>query len=234
MTWVAGVDGCPRGWFRVCRETETGALRFDVLETVPELLARAPRPSVVALDMPIGLPPSGARDCDVAARRAIGPRRSSVFRAPIRPALAATSRAEADRITRAIEDKGVAAQAWGIYGKVRALDEALAASPRARKIVQEVHPEVSFWAWNGQTPLAHGKKDPAGRAEREALAERWLGKGIVGRARGDARKKDVADDDILDAIATLWTAHRILDGSCERLPDPPPKDETGLPMQIVF
>ena len=52
--------------------------------------------------------------------------------------------------------------------------------------------------------------------------------------RGETRKKDLADDDILDAIATLWTAHRIEAGTSESLPTSPPHDATGLPMRIVF
>jgi predicted RNase H-like nuclease len=56
----------------------------------------------------------------------------------------------------------------------------------------------------------------------------------LSRARGEHLKKDLADDDIVDAIAGLWTAHRIANGTAEALPSPPPRDETGLPMQIVF
>jgi len=234
MAWFAGVDGCRKGWFRACRNPHSGELRFDVVATVEAVLAQSPRPAVVALDMPIGLPPSGPRACDVAARRCLGSRRSSVFRAPIRPALEAGSRLEADAITRAVEGKGVGAQAWGIYPKVRALDAMLAGAPSARAAIWEVHPEVSFWAWNGRTPMRFGKKEPAGRREREALAEDWLGAGILGRARGDQPKKDLADDDILDAIAALWTAHRIEDGTSESLPESPPTDESGLPMRIVY
>ena len=234
MAWVAGVDGCRAGWFRASRETQTGELHFAVIPSVAALLEAEPRARRIAIDMPIGLPPSGARACDVEARRRIGPRRSSVFPAPIRPALTAASRAEADQITRTVENKGVSAQAWGIYGKVGELDELLAASATARKRVCEVHPEVSFWAWNGRTPLAFGKKKREGHAEREALAEAWLGTGIVEQARGETLKKDLADDDILDAIATLWTAHRIEAGTSESLPTSPPHDATGLPMRIVF
>lgn len=234
MPWLAGVDGCKKGWFRVSRESSSEELQFDVVESVGELFGQPPRPAIVALDMPIGLPPAGQRECDVAARKCIGPRRSSVFRAPIRPALMADSRKEADSITRAVEGKGVSAQAWGIYGKVRSLDELLVSDASARAAIWEVHPEVSFWAWNERTPLGFAKKKPAGRREREALAERWLGAGILQRARGDQFKKHLADDDILDAIAALWTAQRIADGSFEALPESPPIDDSGLPMQIVF
>ena len=45
---------------------------------------------------------------------------------------------------------------------------------------------------------------------------------------------DVADDDVLDAIACLWTALRIAEGIAETLPENPPKDPEGLPMQIVY
>ena len=78
------------------------------------------------------------------------------------------------------------------------------------------------------------KRAPEGLAERVALAEAWLGAGILERARGGYLKKVLADDDIVDAIAALWTAQRIAAGVAKALPDSPPRDETGLPMQIVY
>ena len=38
MVWLAGVDGCKKGWFRVSRDTQSEELRFDVVETVGDLL----------------------------------------------------------------------------------------------------------------------------------------------------------------------------------------------------
>ncbi len=234
MTWLAGVDGCRKGWFRVCRDSDSQEIRFDVLETAEELVSTLPCPIVVAIDMPIGLPEAGARECDVAARQLLGPRRSSVFRAPIRPSLTATSRLEADSITRSVEGKGVSAQAWGIYGKVKSVDCALANDAKLRSAFCEVHPEVSFLAWNDRQPMAFSKKKREGRRERAVLAEAWLGEGILARARGGELRKHLADDDILDAIAALWTAHRIASGAAETLPESPPRDRAGLPMRIVF
>ncbi len=234
MPWLAGVDGCRRGWFRICRETISGELVFDVIETVADLMSRPPEPEVVALDMPIGLPKSGDRECDRAARALLGRRRSSVFPVPIRAALAASTREEASETTSRVDGRRVATQAWAIYPKIRGVDEALAASRRVRATVREVHPEVCFWAWNGRRPMTWSKKKPAGLRERIALAEAWLGAGILKRARGDHLKKDLADDDVADAIAGLWTAHRIAAGNAESLPASTPRDETGLPMEIVF
>ena len=234
MQWLAGVDGCRKGWFRVCRETMSGDLIFDVLETVTDLVKHPPGPTVVALDMPIGLPASGSRECDVAARACLGPRRNSVFPAPIRPAVIASSREEASEITASLDGRQVSAQAWGIYRKIRGVDEALAASSEARAAIREVHPEVSFWAWNGHRPMNTAKRKVEGLMERLAMVEAWLGKGVLERARGDHSKLDLADDDIVDAIAGLWTAHRIAEGTAETLPASPPRDETGLSMEIVF
>jgi predicted RNase H-like nuclease len=234
MSWVAGVDGCKKRWFRICRETGSGELTFNVIETVEGLVIEPPGPEIVSLDMPIGLPRAGSRDCDLAARKCLKERRNSVFPAPIRAAVTASSREEASVITSQIDGRRVAAQAWAIYPKIRAVDEALASSAAARAAIREVHPEVSFWAWNGRRPMAFPKKKADGLAERLALVEEWLGGGILARARGDYLKRDLADDDILDAIAGLWTAHRIAAGKAETLPASPPRDETGLPIEIVF
>jgi predicted RNase H-like nuclease len=233
VTWIAGIDGCRRGWFRASRETASGELRFEIVGAAAEL-ARAPRPAIVALDMPIGLPQAGPRACDREARARLGARRSSVFPAPIRPALTARTQREASEITRRADGRGVAAQAFGIFPRVRELDEALAADPALRDVIREVHPELSFWAWNGRRPMPWPKRAPEGARARTALAEAWLGPGVVERARAGHARHDLADDDILDAIAALWTAQRIAHGTAETLPARPPRDASGLPMQIVF
>ncbi len=234
MTWIAGVDGCRAGWFRVAFEPDTQALGFRIVAHAHELMTRPPEPSVIGIDMPIGLPECGRRDCDAQARARLGPRRSSVFPAPIRGAVGAVTREEASRITFDADGRKVAAQAFGIYPKIAQLDELLRCDPEARERFVEVHPELSFTAWNGGSPLTASKKSPTGRRSRLALAEEWLGTDVLQRARGTAPKKDLTDDDILDAIAVAWTALRIHRGEAETLPAVPPRDACGLPMRIVF
>ena len=56
----------------------------------------------------------------------------------------------------------------------------------------------------------------------------------MSRARENCLKKYLADDDILDAIAALWTARRIANGEAVRHLASPSIDEVVLPMQIVF
>lgn len=235
MQWIAGVDGCPAGWFRVSRETESGRLEFQLLQDATSLLDTEPCPTIMAIDMPIGLPENGPRLCDREARRYLGrPRASSVFPAPLRAALSAESHHEASRIATSINGKGVPVQAWGIYRKVREVDELMRSNQRARGVIREVHPEICFWAWAGRSPMANNKSKAPGRTERLALVEDWLGSDILQRARGGLSRRQLADDDILDACAALWTANRILGGIAETLPTSPPFDAFQLPMQMVF
>lgn len=233
--WIAGVDGCPAGWFRSALHLERRELDFRICNSAAALLAEPPVPRVLAIDIPIGLLASGTRACDVEARARLGwPRRASVFPPPLRPALAAASQAEATRITRAIDGKGVGAQAFNIFAKIREVDDWLSASPRrVRDRVYEAHPELCFSAWAGGRPMVHGKRSPEGRQERLRLVEAWLGAGVLERARGGYGRTKAADDDILDSIATLWTARRIADGDFIAL-GCGGEDECGLPMRICY
>jgi predicted RNase H-like nuclease len=95
------------------------------------------RRSVLAavLDIPIGLPLRGSRACDLEARRLLGwPRLTSVFPAPLRPMLTATSYQEAQHIRREIDGKGCSRQAYGIQSKVREVRRAADARGRSETV----------------------------------------------------------------------------------------------------
>jgi predicted RNase H-like nuclease len=84
-----------------------------------------------------------------------------------------------------------------------------------------VHPEVSFAAMNGQ-PLTHRKISWTGHITRRALlAEHGI---HIPDQLGDAGKARL--DDVLDAAAAAWSAHRIATGHASRLPaEPSPGQE---------
>lgn len=144
-------------------------------------------------------------------------------------------RAEASAATERADGRRVGAQAWGIYPRVRDIDRALRTSPASvpRK-VYEVHPEVSFRAWNGDRAVQAPKKTREGNAVRRRLVDRHFGADAYPGVRAAFLKKHVADDDILDAFAALWSAERILRGVAATLPPDPPSDRFGLPMRIVY
>lgn len=229
---VAGVDGCRRGWVAAIDEP-TRPLRIAGFATFRELLQSLPRGALVAIDIPIGLPEAGTRACDREAARRLGARRSSVFPAPLRPMLAARSHEEACAIRRAIEGKGASLQVFHILRKIAEVDEALAAHPAWQRRVHEVHPELCFTRLNGGAPLGLGKKGVAGREERLALLLGALGAEAVALAAQRPRPLGCAPDDVLDALAALTTARRLLDGSAEIFPSRPPRDARGLRMAMA-
>src|SRR5262245_48882967 len=92
---VVGVDGCPAGWVCLQVDLQSRITTIRIVAKLSELIHSEPLPQLIAIDIPIGLPLSGARACDVVARRLLGPRRSSVFPAPVRAALRAGTYAEA-------------------------------------------------------------------------------------------------------------------------------------------
>lgn len=234
MTTIVGADGCPSGWICVFEELPSRKLGSEIFGSVEELFAAAPSLQLLAIDIPIGLSDAGPRPCDVAARKRLGPiRGTSVFPAPLQPALRAASYPEACDVSFSIRKKKVSKQAWMIYPKISELDDLLAARPELRQRVHEVHPEVSFAEWNGGA-IVEPKRKPAGFARRHALVRQHFGEEAFTTIRGRYARREVADDDILDAFAALWTAERITRGAARSLPDAPPLDAAGLPMRIVY
>lgn len=233
MSYIAGADGCKGGWIVVYKAVDEGTVHSAVLTGIEELFESVDDWAVLAIDIPIGLTASGPRECDILARREIGPRRSSVFPAPIRAAITAGTYRDANRISREVQNRGMSRQAFAICPKVRAVDEALRTRPAMRERTHEVHPEVSFKAWNGSA-MTHAKKSTTGRADRLRLVSSHFGCDAFVAVRGKHRRVHVSDDDILDAFAALWTAERIMNGSAQTLPSHPRMDSAGFPMRIVY
>jgi predicted RNase H-like nuclease len=227
-----GVDGCAGGWIAAWRRDARGEPGYRRVERLEELLVDALTPSVVAVDVPIGLLERGARQCDGQARRLLGARRSSVFTPPLRPMLGAASRRAASRVRHRLEGKGVSIQAWAIVPKIREVDRLLRGHPTWRGIVREAHPELCFFFLNGRRPLREPKKTAGGRAERVALLATWCG-AAAARALDERPKLGCQADDIVDALVLLWTAERVERGEAVTLPARPPRDACGLRMEMV-
>jgi predicted RNase H-like nuclease len=184
------------------------------------------RPSAIAVDMPIGLPDAGPRACDVEVRRHLGARRSSVFPAPIRPVLAASTYEQALAIGRARDGRGISKQSFHLLPKIREIDDLI--TPGAQRTVVESHPELCFAAMTG-APCRHPKRTAAGRAERRLAL---LAVFPDADAQWADRHVGAKSDDVLDAYATAWTARRLAAGTAERVGLD--RDARGLRMEIVF
>ena len=226
---IAGVDGTPKGWVVVTSDDNfenPNVLLVKRLAELPRILR------VAAVDVPSGLPEKGSRVADLLARKVLGePRRRSVFPSPIRPVLGARSWEEACARTERADGRKVSKQTFAILPKVAEADEFVRSDSWARRILHEVHPELSFAKWSG-APMAHGKKSTSGRKERLVLITATFGSGVFERARGFLRGHHVGFDDLADAFAALWTAARICAGEAEMLPSERTVDAEGVAMQI--
>jgi predicted RNase H-like nuclease len=189
---------------------------------------------------------------------------ASVFSAPCRPTLAARGYREACDLEVQARGggKGISQQAYNIIPKIRDVDDIISPAHQGpldasvRAWVREVHPEVTFAVLAGDghpgRGLIHSKRgcktcrgqDCPGERERLALLRPYVpdfGPRSVHaqlvrdypRAAGSTGTI-VARDDIVDAVACLVTALRIVSGCTMTFPSAGPEvDARGLRMEIV-
>ena len=228
LSW--GVDGCPAGWFYFALGA-TGEYCYGVVKDLREITERADRRDRILVDVPIGLR-DGPRSCDVLARRVLGNRHASVFPSLAPAALDATDYDDACRRNKEATGKQLSNQTFWILPKIRAVNDLLRRDAKAHEIVREVHPELCFWALNNRAPMRHSKRTKVGFEERMAVLEGcWAGaRAATCEVSGRYRRKDVARDDIPDAMVAALTGRA---AKLKLLPEQPPLD-ARLPMQIAW
>ena len=223
---IAGVDGCKRGWVMVRRD-EAG--QFDE-PVIAKCLDSLPLTGMVIIDVPIGLPESGRRACDLEARTRLGRRWMTVFTGARRPLLSMASWEEAN-VWGKQDGEGVTKQLFGILPKIREVDAYIAS---ARNLTfREGHPELSFYAAAGR-PMEYNKKKAEGRDERLAALTSFIHGTMVREWLDRTRGSGAARDDILDALALCRSAARLALGCHGTLPAAPPRDTEDLAMEMVF
>ncbi len=241
MSEFVGVDGCPAGWFSVGFDRQ-GGYELEVSGSFGELLARYSGARLVLVDIPIGLPEGPERrECDSLARKLLGRRGSSVFPSPTRQTVehaAAHSKDYRGALTveRRFAGKGISRQAFAISPKIAEVDTVMRSRDAgATPTVREVHPELCFWALNDRQPMKNSKKISAGVAERLGVLESMepRSREIYEAAGFEFRRKIVGRDDIVDALVAALVA-RERPGRLKTVPDFPPRDAKGLPMEVVF
>lgn len=186
---------------------------------------RAGSVAALAIDMPVGLLDTQPRDCDVEARKVLGPRRSSVFPAPARDTLEAADYAQACEWSRRSSGKALSIQAYNLIPKLIEVDRIVRPVDQDRLV--EAHPECAFARLLGQ-PLDAAKRTAEGSATRQALLKDWdpaLGELIDSRT-------DLPKIDLLDAAVLVVTACHVVAGTEHRLGRQ--RDRRGLLAQVVY
>lgn len=221
---VGGVDGVPNGWV-VCVLVGQGRAREVTWRVVPDaaaVLDVVDGCDAVGVDIPLALP-NGAlrRDAEVLAAARLGPARSSLFPTPPAPVLAATSYAEACSIAQRVTGKKISQQSWNLVPKIRQFQ-----AVTLPDTVVEAHPELTFRTMAPGVEFA-SKKTARGAGQRIAALAGWADPArLVGDLPSAARL-----DDVLDALATAWTAQRLATGTAELLG--PGIDATGRSTAIA-
>ncbi len=217
---AVGIDGCKDGWIAVVLNRDARGARAHFVKTIDritDVVLGLAEDSVIAIDIPIGLPVSGHRKCDLLAKKMLEKRAGSVFLAPPRDVLSSSDHKIANERAHAMGRPGVSQQMFALREKIFEVEEWLPKSPCR---VCEVHPEVSFRSLIGREAAAP-KRSWAGMVERRnALASI----DIHLDGAGPPASLRAAADDMLDAAVVAWTAVKILRGEAMRIPE---KSEPG-------
>jgi predicted RNase H-like nuclease len=195
---VAGIDGTRGGWIAIV--LDEGVFAGDrLIKPIESSFAELADADVLAIDVPIGF---GPRRADAAARAFLTGAASTVFTTATREALELPFG----------PGLGVSAQSHALGPRIIHVTRLAESDPR----FYEVHPEVSFRAMDMRQPLRHRKKTAGGALQRIELLRRH---GIELTELDEAA--GIRLDDVLDAAAAAWSAHRIANASAATLPDPP-------------
>lgn len=229
-----GVDACKKGWFAAALDRRAN-WDIGIFRSIDALWSAFQNAFLILIDMPIGLPSDNKRRCDTEARKLLNRRASSVFPVPCREALHARTYRQACRINQQVLGVKLTIQTWNISAKILEVDRFLSNNKQARRRFRESHPELCFWALAGGRTMAYSKKTAQGFVERCSVLLKNCPQTneIVQQALDQFKRKNLARDDILDAIALAVSA-KLGSNSSRTVPLNPPVDEKGLPMEIVY
>lgn len=225
---LAGVEPVTGGWLVVPGNLQGINLApqpAHVMTSLADVLDYRPSYTIVALHAPVGVveKPGEQRACDTEARSRLGRRGGSVVPAPSRALLEANSYEEARQI-----DPTLDIVRWRAMAK--AAEAIREVQSWRQRTVYEVNPELAFTTMNDGRPIEYGRRTQLGRGARRRLIEEKLpgAAGVLAQ-----RPRGVREEKLIDALADLWTARRIMARAITRMADPPTWDEEGVRMDIV-
>ena len=225
---LAGVEPVTGGWLVAPGNLQGINLApqpAHVMTSLADVLDYRPSYTIVALHAPVGVleKPGELRACDVETRTRLGRRGGSAVPAPSRALLEARSFEEARRI-----EPNLDIVRWRAMAK--AAEAIREVQSWRQRTVFEVNPELAFTTMNDGQVLGFGRRTQLGRDARRRLVEEKLpgAAGVLAQ-----RPRGVREEKLIDALADLWIARRIMARAITRMADPPVWDEEGVRMDIV-
>jgi len=219
MKEIFGIDGCRFGWV-VAEEKTKGHLSIQLIESLNYLESVISKKAIAGIDIPLAIHEKGFRMADAEARVLLKSRASTIFSAPAKETLLSDNYNDACAINESICGKKISKQSWFLFSKIK---EARTIFCQAHKKIKlyEVHPELSFMAMNDMRVIELGKKTDEGFKMRHKLVKKLFSKFDFEQTRANFKRCDVADDDILDAIAVLWSTQKIVANIASYVPKKP-------------
>lgn len=247
MTTYLGVDWASKGWlcaaYTETDDGDAGAWEATMYPSMHAVWFDNRDAARILVDVPVGLPTDRRRRCDELASSRLGDRGASVFPTPCRDAVYTDTYEAAADVNEAATGSRLSSQTWGLLPRIREMDTLLRDHDEAAGQLREAHPEVCFDAFADRGATLPSKHDPDGVEARRRLLESvdsTLGgfydetRRAVESTSPFARRIGLGNlDDLLDALVLAVTAKRGRDGLAT-LPGDPPRDERGLPMEIVY
>lgn len=202
------IDGCHSGWFYV-PVIDTKNWKVGIVKNINELKGEIETSKYTLIDIPIGLRGSGRleRLCDLEARKILTKRKSSIFPAPHKLSLKCSSYIEACNVNFINFGRKLSKQSWSIISKIKEVNDFIVNNNFEGK-VREIHPEICFWALNRKSEMLYNKKTIEGFQERLKLLSQYIPfvGDIVDYSLKNYKRKDLAKDDILDALSGIAVA----------------------------
>jgi predicted RNase H-like nuclease len=220
-----GIDGCRSGWV-AARIDSNGRRGFDIVRDVDSINGA----EMAMIDIPIGLPDTGYRAVDRAARSLLGEARSRVFLGARRPLLAWLDDYKRANEWAKSDGKGLSRQLFGILPKIAQIDGFITCS--RQDAFRECHPELVFQRLNGGVALPRKKTADGVRRRRDLIADNGFADidSWIDRLRGTAAQPD----DLLDACACALAASDALRACGLKVACAEEMDARGLRMEMWY
>lgn len=206
--YVVGIDGCKFGWVAVAIDASEN-FTISKHANFNSIFKIYPNASKYLVDMVIGMGSEGnERNIEKLAREKLKPNRtSSVFTPPCREAIYKEDYKSAKLKNITITGKSISIQAWNIVPKMKDVDQFILKNKTYQGKIYESHPEICFAGLNNGLPMKEKKSIKEGIFERINLIEKYYTKSnsIFEKGRKEFMKKEVKDDDLIDAIVLAVT-----------------------------
>lgn len=231
--WV-GAHYCGDSWLTVAFDAD-GYDHAAVVDGIGDCWLRYEDVArTVLVDVPVGLPADGVRECDRLARSALGPQASAVVAPPVPDAVRKRRYGVANRVHERQTGEELSERAFARSDAVAVVRDLLAEFPGANGVIAESNPELCYRAFAGE-PLERDRDTAGGYAERmRTLAS--VDPDAPPAVQAAAESVAGADVDVLDVLDGMALAYAAHPGAGERhsLPPTPPTDDDGNRMELVY